>query len=145
MQLSSASGPDIGIQVGEGGAPTWETAGTYINSLSGLNSGSTTLVTRNSTTENYMPINVGALVLNSSVHINFSVDLAALTLGSTKMFSISSVYPIAGQLESARGLGAWAGDTGAITSIRVVPVNTGSGTIVGTIAQGTCSLYGLAQ
>ncbi len=146
MLLTAGAGPDYGLQVGVGVTPTWKTTGSYAATLSGLNAGSSTLVTRNTTTENYMPLNVTGLLAAASVLAELSAEFGQLDRTNYKMFRLNTAYPPAsGTAEAANGTGLWIGTNEAITSIRVIPATTGVGTPSGTIADGTCSLYGLTQ
>ena len=137
VQLSTGAGSDIGIQVGEGSTPTWEVGAAYSVSLLGLQRGSSTPITRNIVaTGTYMPINGSAIFANSAILSHFTVEFGSISdSGLYKQVSSEAVYPISGGLESVRGGGNYTGDTNAWTSIRVLPSS-------GTIARGTCKLYG---
>lgn len=116
----------IGIQIGEGGGPTWETTGSY--AYAGLTIQSSSVTGFGSQTGTSIQVSGG----NGASEVQAS--LANIAAGVNKQIQFRSSISSSPQL-AASGAGAWIGDTNAITAIRIT-----SGT---NITAGSCSLYGV--
>jgi hypothetical protein len=126
------------MQVGEGAGPTWNTTGSYLNVGDYLVSDGTT-----TTFQSQMNTKTGTsflLVASPPNTIAGSMTLSALFFSMTQTNVVKHIRYEVGfydgtQLFATRDAGAWVGDTGAITAIRIM---ASSGNITG-----TCSLYAL--
>jgi hypothetical protein len=118
--------------------PTWETGGYTVNDIF-TSSGSGTVGAFNPTGATDMTALAGNnLDTSSTAGLSLTIDLfnaASTTLYKTYQFTES--FTEGGSYLLQTGDGFWASDTNPITAIRA----TVSG--AGTIASGTCSLYGM--
>lgn len=123
------------LQYGEGSTPNWETSSTYRYSGSSYN---TTAGATN-------PFNAAAagIVLNTlglSSSYSFSAKIWVSLVSSYKIATYQVGYQNANDgadMSWISGSGAYTGDTGVITALRVI-------TSSGNINSGQCSLYGLS-
>jgi hypothetical protein len=132
--LMSAGHVLLAMQVGEGTGPTWETAGNYAVTLTG--SGGTS----SGTTLTDLLQTVGGGDYWGSTTYPAAIKLYIDNVGSSSSYKnvtgILSIY-LDGPAPTVNVVASyWAGDTNPITGIQL----TASG---GTIAKGTCSLYGM--
>ena len=129
----TTSGVSLEMQVGEG-STTWENGAHYTYSM--YANGSSSSATNG--TSILMASALAATTTASSATTAYIRNVSNTSIWKTVTFesgyySTSSNSPI-----SSTGCGAWAGDTGAITAIQILPSSS-------TIKSGQCSLYGLGH
>jgi hypothetical protein len=121
--LLSAANHTIYMYVGEGSGPTWKTAATY---TSPNGAGQTDL------------LGLGNFNLNTATD-PLDFDTYIYNVSSTtlhKVFLLNEYLYTAANQAYGSIPAFWAGDTAALTGVELVPS-------AGTIASGTCSLYGM--
>lgn len=123
----------IGLQVGEGAGPSWETANyKYAGSAY-----------RNGTQSNPFSLSdsqIATFTVGLSSSYSYSLKAFVSMIGAYKIINFTASYMSAvdgPNLTWMTGSGAYVGDTNAISALRLL---MGSGNI----ATGTCSLYGLS-
>jgi hypothetical protein len=129
------------LQVGEGAAPTWETASagyTWSSQLVFLSNGDQLGETQ---TDNTLA-GIGLAFNPTTGGPATSLDVAIFGAQSTtanKGVAFSGFGWVDGTSTSASsaGGGSYTGDFNALTAVRLIPAS-------GTISSGTCSLYGLS-
>lgn len=136
--LFPATATTIGIQVGEGATPTWETASTYFVSEWDNTSGSLTNLTNATEPSIFLGTGSYANSANNGAG-NFHATIGDLSRAvGNKLFSFYGSYTKNAVGSGAYGgTGAWEGDTNAITAIRIIAA---SGNI-----SGSCTLKGFVQ
>lgn len=123
----------IGLQVGEGSGPTWETAN-YKYSGSAYRNGTQSNPFSTSDAQ------IAAFTVGISNSFPYSLKAYISMIGSYKIINFTASYMSAvdgPNLTWLTGSGAYTGDSNPITAVRLL---IGSGNM----AQGTCSLYGLS-
>jgi hypothetical protein len=126
----------MGLRVGTGSTPTWQTGATYVSQANGRTGGSAT--TYSSTTDTAIwlgPDNLDSTQFAPAQIIITFGDAQWPTTNSYKVFSYTMAYAKTGVVSGATitGAGWWAG-AGAITSLRLI---SESGTF-----NGSCALQG---
>lgn len=123
------------LQLGEGGTPTWETAN-YSWAARGWESDGTNVQT-NSTSAAGINLNVSSDVTVSGYGLSGYINLHSLSSAAlNKQVDGNVNFAIGGGATSVtlNIAGAYNGDQGAITAVRIFPST-------GTITSGNCSLY----
>ena len=123
------------VQVGEGGAPTWQTSGSYVSTRSQVTSNQGAAYSGTASATDLTNQTPGSTAIPMSITLEID-NVASTTIYKKAMYQISTYTDGFAYEIGITGTGYWAGDHGAITGLQVAPYS-------GTIASGTCSLYGV--
>jgi len=129
----------VELQVGEGSAPSWETASSYWVAAAANNSSGSAVASFDSQAAGgiWLDWSTGIMSNAGTALALFDILFADLAAAGYKKFNFTGALDNgSGNSNSTFGYGAWHGDTGAVTAVQLVP---SSGTI-----SGTCNLYQLA-
>lgn len=132
--VTPTSAVAVGLQVGEGSNPTWETGANYGYSQSDTAGG--TVAGANTGTATMLNIGLNAYDQTQSAGAVMTITAGDLAYAvGQKMFNFTAGYfKTASGVASATGAGYWNGDTNSITALRLIPA---SGNIYG-----SCTLEG---
>ena len=135
--VPATNGASVGIQFGEGGTPTWETA-SYEWADQYISSNTTTTGTDTNKTSQFTITfatlsSTTGLVTGSFIVTGLSRTVTHGMVKQVFQFGTSAHFYVPGG-------GVYTGDTNAITAIRLITDN-GSGSTNGNLSSGSCTLY----
>jgi len=138
--IITASSAVLGLQVGEGVTPTWETAASYRYAgvfIDDIGAGSLNTFGTATATDITLTLNaIGGASISSGTFTVWFTNLASTT--QYKSFSMKSSWVDSGaRAANWDGSGHWSGDTNAITAVRLI---AGAN-----ITAGEFSLYGISS
>jgi len=135
--ITPVNATTVGLQVGEGSTPTWETGSSYAYNAIYSASGGTPAAST-STTGGAILVSPDNLDNSQGEPSMWSVDLSDLAYGTSTTHKTMKwtfgYYKSGVGMATSNGAGYWGGDTNSITAVRLIAT---SGNIVG-----SCTLTG---